>query len=334
MSHPVIGARPTRAAGKACTPALQGVRGATMAGYAGLALAGVRRRGHSVQTFLNGRLAGDLGSAALPPPSTTRSRSPRSWSSARRPARRPAWRAPPARAGGRAGGSSPRPAWGRLRDHPTTLAPGAGHRAADGRGRVRPVRGEPGARRPRATPGERPFTVRRVIGAALAVVAVALGAAGGTTTCAWAAAPGRGGRRRLRAAADGGRLHDPGHREPFAARRWRSMAGLGIWLSAWPPRAARRQADGRHMSTGSGACWAPSSCPSWPGCRAAGALRLTLALVARQAGARARHRGGCAGASARAAVASVLLTLLAVTIASTGGRPGSLGSSETEQCRH
>ena len=308
--------------------ALQGVRGATMAGNAGLALAGFAGAVNSVQTFLNGRLAGDLGSAALAAAVNNAlalgallvfgaaTGAPARLTRAARQGRRPRWWQLATAALGAA-----------FVIITTTLAPELGIALLT----VAVVCGQSAASLVLDAfglnaGGRRPLTVARVLGAALAVAAVALGAAGGhddVRVGLLLLGVAGGVAFALQQMAVGYMTRDTG--EPLAGATLAvAMAGLGIWLFAL-------------VSTGGTAPGGWSAPPlHWIGgllgavvvsvvarvVGPQGALRLTLALVAGQSvGALVLDIAAPVpgGALTAPAVASVLLTLLAVTIASTGG---------------
>ena len=308
--------------------ALQGVRGATMAGNAGLALAGFAGAVNSVQTFLNGRLAGDLGSAALAAAVNNglalgallvfgaATGAPARLTRAARQRRRPRWWQLATAAMGAA-----------FVIITTTLAPELGIALLTvavvcGQSAASLVLDALRAERRREAAVDRRARAR----AALAVAAVALGAAGGhddVRVGLLLLGVAGGVAFALQQMAVGYMTRDTG--EPLAGATLAvAMAGARIWLFAL-------------VSTGGTAPGGWSAPPlHWIGgllgavvvsvvarvVGPQGALRLTLALVAGQSvGALVLDIAAPVpgGALTAPAVASVLLTLLAVTIASTGG---------------
>ena len=312
-------------------PAIHGLRRATAAGYAGLAMAGFAGAVNSVQTFLNGRLAGDLGSAALAAAVNNglalgallvvgaATGAPARLASAARRGRRPRWWELATAATGAA-----------FVIITTTLAPEVGIALLT----VAVVCGQSAASLVLDglglnAGGKRPFTVRRVLGAALAVVAVAVGAAGGhddVRVGLLLLGVAGGVAFALQQMAVGYMTRSTG--EPFAGATLAvAMAGLGIWLFA--------------LATTGGSAPGGWSAPPlhWIGgllgavvvsvvarvVGPLGALRLTLALVAGQSlGALALDIAAPVpgGALTGIGAGSVLLTLVAVTIASADVKRG------------
>ena len=310
-----------------------------MAGYAGLALAGFAGAVNSVQTFLNGRLAGDLGSAALAAAVNN------ALALAALLVVGAATGAPARLA--RAVGQGRRPRWWQLATAATgaafviittTLAPEVGIALLT----VAVVCGQSAASLVLDAlglnaGGKRPFTVPRVIGAALAVAAVALGAAGGhddVRVGLLLLGVAGGVAFALQQMAVGYMTRATG--EPFAGATLAvAMAGLGIWLFALASTGGSAPGDWSapplHWIGGLLGAVVVSVVARVVGPQ--GALRLTLALVAGQSvGALALDIAAPVpgGALTGLGVASVLLTLLAVTIASTGGAFGRRRSSQTE----
>ena len=270
------------------TSALQGVRGATMAGYAGLALAGVRRRGQlraDVPQRAPGRRSGSAALAAAVNNALALAALLVFGAATGAPARL-----------ARAARHGRRPRWWQLATAAlgaafviitTTLAPELGIALLT----VAIVCGQSAASLVLDAlglnaGGKRPFTVPRLIGAVLAVAAVALGAAGGhdeVRVGLLLLGVAGGVAFALQQMAVGYMTRATG--EPFAGATLAvAMAGLGIWLFALASTGGSAPGDWSapplHWIGGLLGAVVVSVVARVVGPQ--GALRLTLALVAGQ----------------------------------------------------